>query len=108
MMLKNAHLDPHARVLRDALRDDRARQLDAVQLHVAAPAQLDPEDQLQWSQRGHLLEESRDRDLDQGLGVFGGRHAVSLSLEDRPACPTAAIALVPESRSCCAAAARDR
>ena len=59
----------HLRVGGDVLGHLRAGQLDAVHLHVATAAQLEPGDELQRLQRRHLVEEPLDGGLDQRLGV---------------------------------------
>ena len=46
------------------------RHLQAELLHVAAPAQLDADDQLHRLERGNFLEEPACRQLDQRLGVL--------------------------------------
>ena len=46
-----------------------ARELDAVELHVAAPAQLELGDELEAGERGDELLEVGDRLLDEVLGV---------------------------------------
>ena len=53
------------------------RHLQAEVLHVAAPAQLDADDQLDRLERRHFLEEPARRQLDQRLGVFGHSAAPS-------------------------------
>jgi hypothetical protein len=56
-------------VRRDVLGDAGARQLDAVELHVAAPPELELGDELEVLQGGHELLEVQDRLLDEGLGI---------------------------------------
>ena len=51
------------------------RNLDAVELHVAAPAQLQLEDELERRERRDLALEAGDALLDEGLGL-GGRHRI--------------------------------
>ena len=62
-------LEPDLGVGGDVLGHLRPGQLDAVHLDVAATAQLQPGDELERRKRRHLLEEPRDRGLDQALGV---------------------------------------
>src|SRR5205085_3783106 len=65
-------LQPHLRVRRDVLRDLRARQLDAIELHVASPAQLQPHDESQRLERRNLRKEVPHALLDEASGVRGG------------------------------------
>ena len=55
-----------------SLRDLRAGHLDAEELDVAAPAQLELEHELQLGERRHVGLEALDRGLDQ---LLGGWHA---------------------------------
>jgi hypothetical protein len=57
--------DVDALVLGEALRDLRTRNLDPVELDVATPAQLEPENELQLRQRRNLLLQPLDGLLDQ-------------------------------------------
>ena len=67
------HREADLRVGGDVARDLRTGHLDAEQLDVAAPAQLELDHQLELLERGHLLLELQDGRFDQGLGL-SGRH----------------------------------
>src|SRR5215218_4235726 len=62
----------HLRVGRDVLRDLRAGQLNAVELHIAPPAQLQSDDESQRLQRRNFREEVPHALLDETSGVRGG------------------------------------
>ena len=54
-----------------SLRDLDLRHLQAELLRVAAPVQVDPDDELQRRERRHLVEEGADGLVDERLGVLG-------------------------------------
>ena len=66
-----AHLDAHAGVGRDVLAHLDVRHLQAELLGVAAPVQVDPDDEGQRRERRHLVEEGADGPVDERLGVLG-------------------------------------
>src|SRR4051812_42077128 len=74
----------------DVACDPRARHLDAEELDVAAPAQLELDHQPELRERGHLGLEVLDGLLDQGLGVSSAHfpltlaaHACAIWIEER-------------------------
>src|SRR4051794_26084289 len=70
-------LEPDARIGGDLLGHRRARHFDAVDLGIAAAAELQADDELELLERGNLVLKAANRGLDQRLGVPGS-HAGSM------------------------------
>jgi hypothetical protein len=77
--------DSDTLVAAHVLGDLRAGHLDAVELYVAAAAQLEPDDELEVVERRHLVLEALDALLDERLRVGRG-HSATIPMCAATAC----------------------